>query len=185
MAPIRLGFIGLSTQGWASTNLVPPLFDPLLSDKYTLTALCTSNEASANAAAAKFSELAGSPVKAYHGEEGYRQIANDPDVDMVAVSIRMPDHYKALMPAIEAGKHIFVEWSPGKNLEQTLKIAEAVKAKGIRSFVGLQAIQSATVKKVRDSTLFLVNTRLTRTRYAAQAACRCREDREGTLDHDG
>lgn len=151
MAPIKLGVIGLSTQGWAASYLIPPIFDPLLSSKYVLTALCTSSETSAKAAAAKYSELAGRTVKAYHGQQGYVDIANDPDVDMVAVSIKMPAHYAAVMPAIAAGKDIFIEWSPGKNLDETVKIAEAARARGVRSLVGAQAIQGATAKKVSKS----------------------------------
>ena len=148
MAPIRLGVIGLSTKGWASVELIPPLFDPLLADKYTLTAVCTSSEESAKATSAKWSETAGRPVKAYFGKKGYTDIANDPEVDMVVVSVKTPDHYDAVMPAIEAGKDIFVEWAPGKNLEETVRIAEAAKAKGVRSLVGAQGAQGISVNKV-------------------------------------
>lgn len=148
MAPIRVGFIGLSTRGWASQALVGPLFDPLLSSSYTLTALCTTSEESATKAAAKYSEVAGRTVRAYFGDEGLRAIANDPEVDLVAVSVKVPDHYKALLPAIEAGKNIFVEWTVGKSYEETVKIAEAAKRKGVRVLVGVQAIQNKALKKV-------------------------------------
>ncbi len=148
MAPIRIGFIGLSTQGWAASGLVPSLFDPLLSSSYTLTALCTSSPVSASAAASKYSELAGRPVKAYHGENGFTEIANDPEVDMVAVSIKIPDHFKAVWPAIEAGKDIFIEWTVGNGFEETLKIAEAAKKKGLKVLVGAQANHGVAINKV-------------------------------------
>ena len=147
MAPIRIGFIGLSTQGWASATLVGPLFDPLLSSAYTLTALCTSTEVSAVTAAAKYTELAGHTVKAYYGDEGLRAIANDPEVDLVAVSVKVPSHYHAVMPAIEAGKDIFIEWPVGKNYEETVKIAQAAKEKGVRVLVGVQSVQNNAVRK--------------------------------------
>ncbi|KAJ3558382.1 hypothetical protein NM688_g960 [Phlebia brevispora] len=150
MAPIRVGFIGLSTKGWAASALAGPLFDPLLSDSYTLTALCTTNEASAKAAAAHYTPLAGHEVRSYHGEEGIKAIANDPEVDLVAISIKMPDHYKAVMPAIEAGKDIFVEWTVGNGYKETLEIAEAAKRKGVRVLVGAQSIQHASLKKVKE-----------------------------------
>ncbi|THG92462.1 hypothetical protein EW026_g8449, partial [Hermanssonia centrifuga] len=150
MAPIRIGFIGLSSRGWASTNLVPQLFHPLLSSSYSLTALSTSSEASAASAAAKYSELAGHPVKGYHGEQGFVDIANDPNVDMVAVSIKVTDHLKAVTPAIEAGKDIFVEWVPGNGYEETLKIAEAAKRKGVRVLVGAQATHGVYLNKVKE-----------------------------------
>ena len=149
MAPIRIGFIGLSTKGWAANALVAPLFDPLLSSSYTLTALCTTSEATATEAAKKYTELAGRPVKAYYGDDGLQAIANDPDVDLVAVSVKIPDHYKAVMPAIEAGKDIYIEWSVGNGYKETVEIAEAAKRKGVRVLVGAQGLQNSSLQKVR------------------------------------
>lgn len=130
MAPIRIGFIGLSTQGWASQSLAPPLFTPLLAPHYTLTALCTRSAASATATAEKYSALAGHTVKAYYGPQGSADLARDPEVDMVSVSVKVSDHFAAVMQAIEAGKDVFVEWPPGNGYEETVKMAEAAKKKG-------------------------------------------------------
>ena len=77
-------------------------------------------------------------------------IAKDPDVDLVAVSVKVPDHYKAVIPAIEAGKDIFIEWPVGRTYEETVKIAEAAKRKGVRVLVGAQSIQSRPVQKVGE-----------------------------------
>lgn len=148
MAPIRLGFIGLSTQGWASQALVPPLFTPLLAPHYTLTALCTRSAESATATAEKYSALAGRKVKAYYGPQGPMDLARDPEVDMVAVSVKIPDHFVPVLQAIEAGKDVFIEWAPGKNYEETVKIAEAAKKKGVRVLVGAQGNHGIAIKKV-------------------------------------
>ena len=67
---------------------------------------------------------------------------------MVAVSVKIPDHYTIVMQVIEAGKDLFVEWTPGNGYEETKKIAEAANAKGIRVLVGAQGYQSLAVKKV-------------------------------------
>ncbi|KAK7676296.1 hypothetical protein QCA50_020750 [Cerrena zonata] len=149
MAPIRLGIIGLSSKGWASAALVPPLLHPTLSDKYIITALCTTSQESAKAASEKYSEQLGHTVTPYFLPDGKDQIANDPNVDMVVISVRMPTHFEALVPAVDAGKDIFIEWTPGMTFTETLKIAELIKKKGVRSLVGAQANQSATVKKVK------------------------------------
>ncbi|KAK7676295.1 hypothetical protein QCA50_020749 [Cerrena zonata] len=149
MAPIRLGIIGLSSRGWAASSLVPPLLHPTLSDKYIITALCTTSQESAKAASEKYSEQFGHTVTPYFLPDGKDQIANDPNVDMVVVSVRMPTHFEAIVPAIEAGKDIFVEWTPGNGFAETLKIAELIKKKGVRCLVGGQANQSASVKKVK------------------------------------
>ncbi|KAJ3558385.1 hypothetical protein NM688_g958 [Phlebia brevispora] len=150
MSPIRIGFIGLSTRGWASVAHAKPLFEAPLSSLYTLTAVCTTNEASAKATAEHYTPLAGRTVKAYFGEKGIHAIANDPEVDLVAVSVKIPDHYKAVMPAIEAGKDIFVEWAVGNGYKETLEIAEAAKRKGVRALVGAQTHQLPYLQKVKE-----------------------------------
>ena len=58
------------------------------------------SETGTHAATEKYSKLAGHAVKAYHG----RSIVNDAEVDLVAVSVKVPEPYKVIMPAIEAGK---------------------------------------------------------------------------------
>lgn len=151
MAPIRLGFVGLSTQGWAARELVPALLHPLLASKYTITALCTRSEASATAASTKYTELVGHPVKAYHGEDGITALIHDPEVDMVAVTVKIPSHFPIVMAVIEAGKDLFVEWTPGNGFEETRQIAEAAKKKGIRVLVGAQARHGVATNKVRRS----------------------------------
>ena len=149
-SPIRLGVIGLSVSGgWADLILMKPLLPPSpLASRFKLTALCTRSAASASATAKKYSELVGHDVKAYHGAEGREQIARDPEVDLVAVVVKVGDHKEAVMPAIEAGKDVFVEWPAGKGIEETRAIAEAVRKRGVRGIVGAQAIQSPAVQKV-------------------------------------
>ncbi|KAI0073735.1 NAD-binding Rossmann fold oxidoreductase, partial [Panus rudis PR-1116 ss-1] len=150
LSPIRLGVIGLSTRGWASFAVVPPLFGPLLKDKYDLVALCTTSAESAQAAGQKYKELAGHDIKTYHGENGAAQLANDPNVDMVAVCVKMPDHLKTITPALDAGKDVFVEWTPGANFQETLQIAEIVKKKKVRCLVGGQGKQSPVIRKLKE-----------------------------------
>ncbi|KAK7037576.1 transcription regulator gal80 [Paramarasmius palmivorus] len=157
--PIRLGFIGLSTHGWASMALVPPLLQAPLSSKYSLVAVSTSNADSAAASAQKYTELkaAGSsggdaPVKAYHGPAS--QIASDPDVDMIAVAINSTFQKEAALSAIEAGKDVFIEWPVGRSLQETQELADAAKRKGVRSLIGAQTRLSGyvdTIKEIIDS----------------------------------
>lgn len=88
MAPIRLGIIGLSAdpKAWARLAQVPPLKSAPLSKKYSITAVATSSEKSAKAAA----EAHHIPAdQAYHSAE---DIANSPEVDMVVVSVKVPMH---------------------------------------------------------------------------------------------
>ncbi|KAK0468731.1 NAD-binding Rossmann fold oxidoreductase [Armillaria novae-zelandiae] len=143
--PLRLGFIGLSTKGWASTHLVPPLLAPPLSSHYKLLAVSTTNPTSAEASAAKYS-TPNTAVKAYHTPES---ITSDPDLDIVAVSVKTPNHLQNATKVIEAGKDLFIEWPAGRGLKETRLLAELARAKGIRTIVGLQARQSALFRKVK------------------------------------
>ncbi len=143
--PLRLGFIGLSTKGWASTHLVPPLLALPLSSQYKILAVSTTNPTSAEASAAKYS-TANTTVKAYHTPES---IASDRDLDIIAMSVKMPNHVENATKVIDAGKDLFIEWPAGRGLKETKLLAELAKAKGIRTIVGLQARQSALFRKVK------------------------------------
>ncbi|KAF5368996.1 hypothetical protein D9758_002840 [Tetrapyrgos nigripes] len=145
MPQINIGFIGLSKSGWASTALAPPL---LRNDKYALKAVSTTSKESAEASAANYSKLSGYEVKPYHGRTD--QIANDPDVGLVAVAVNVRLHKETLTPVLEAGKDFFVEWPAGKNTAETIEFAKTAKAKGLRSIVGLQGWQAPAIKKVQE-----------------------------------
>jgi predicted dehydrogenase len=141
--PIKVGFIGLSVSGWADGILGPTL---VKNPSYKLVALSTTSPTSAEAAAEKYSSLANTPVKPYHGPSS--QIANDPEVDLVAVSVKTPYHKEVATPVLEAGKDLFIEWPAGRTTEETREFARLAKEKGVRSIVGLQGRYSRVVKKV-------------------------------------
>ncbi|KAK0494601.1 NAD-binding Rossmann fold oxidoreductase [Armillaria luteobubalina] len=147
MSPIRIGFIGLSGQGWASTMLAPPLFEEPLLSRYQLTAVSTSNPASAEATAAKYTSLLGTPVKPYHGSPEH--IVSDPNVDLVAVSVKVMDHFENAMKVIDGGKDLFLEWPAGNSLKETSALARAAKEKGVRTIIGLQARIDPLFRKVK------------------------------------
>lgn len=109
MSAIRLGIIGLSADksAWAAAAHVTPLQSAPLSDLYTLKAVGTSRPETAKAAAKAYGL---SEDKAYSSAEA---IANDADVDMVVVSVKTPLHKELAMPALKAGKMVFVEWPLG------------------------------------------------------------------------
>ncbi|KAK0461187.1 uncharacterized protein EV420DRAFT_1530803 [Desarmillaria tabescens] len=147
MSPIRIGFIGLSAQGWASTTLAPPLLEEPLSSQYQLTAVSTSNPASAEATAAKYTSLSGNPIKPYHGSPEH--IVSDPNVDLVAVSVKVTHHLENALKVIDGGKDLFLEWPAGNGLKETSALASAAKEKGVRTIVGLQGRMDPVFRKVK------------------------------------
>ena len=85
MAPIGVGIIGLSADptAWATAAHVPRLKSAPLNEKFKLVAVGTSSPQSAKKAA----EAHGVSVdKAYSSAE---DIANDKDVDLVVVSVKV------------------------------------------------------------------------------------------------
>ncbi|KAI0028493.1 NAD-binding Rossmann fold oxidoreductase [Vararia minispora EC-137] len=147
--PIRLGVVGLSTNGgWAANSLIPPIFARPLSDSFIITALSTTSPTSAAASAIHYGNLTKREVKAYHGST--EAISADPDVDVVVISVKVTEHAAAAMPAIKAGKDIFVEWPLGKNLAEAKVITQAAQERGVRTMVGLQSWQVPPFKKVQE-----------------------------------
>ncbi|KAF4578292.1 transcription regulator gal80 [Pleurotus pulmonarius] len=150
MPQIRIGFIGLSTTGWAAIALFPSLQVPSVRSSYVIVALCTSSAASASIAAEHYGRQTGSPIKAYYGDDGVSQLVRDPEVDLVVVSIKAPEHKDPVLAAIEAGKDVFVEWPAGSSLEETTEFQRQAKAKGVKVMVGLQGRHSAASNAVKD-----------------------------------
>ncbi|KAI4091317.1 MAG: hypothetical protein LQ344_004176 [Seirophora lacunosa] len=141
---IRLGIIGLSADqsAWANMAHVQAIKPGgPLTDLYKLAALATSNPESAKAAA----EFHGVPAdKAYSKPE---DIANDPEVDLVVVSVKVPMHKQLTLPALRAKKDVLVEWPLGANLAEAEEMASLAKKQGVNTYVCLQArLQPAFVK---------------------------------------
>ena len=144
---IRVGFVGLSSTGWAAMALKHSLLDPLVQEHFKLVAISTTNEASALASAASYSEAFGHPIKAYWGDAS--KIANDPEIDLVAISVKAPNHKEIALKAIEAGKDFFLEWQAGRDEKETRELADKAKAKGLKSLIGLQARHGGIIQNAR------------------------------------
>lgn len=141
---IRVGIIGLSASpsAWATLAHVAPLRSPALSPYYTLTAVCTSSPESALAAARAHG------VAAEHAHSDPEAMARDPEVDLVVVSVKVTMHYALAMPALRAGKDVFVEWPLGNDLKEAEEMAAQAKEKGVKTIVGLQARYRPAIMKV-------------------------------------
>jgi len=137
---IRVGIIGANPhRGFASIAHIPAL--QALSE-FEITAVCTTRQDSANAAARHF----GVPLAFCDPEK----LAHHPDVDLVTVSVKVPDHYHPVMAAIDAGKHVYCEWPLGRDTGEAVEMLEAAERRGIRHVVGLQGQMSAAINYVKD-----------------------------------
>ena len=137
---IRLGFVGANVNStWASQSHYPAL---LASPDVELTAVCTSRPESAEEARQAF----GAKL-AFHD---FREMVSSPEIDAVAVVVRVPLHYEPTKAAIEAGKHVLTEWPLGRTTAEAEELAALARAKGVQTAVGLQSRVSPALLYVKD-----------------------------------
>ena len=109
---------------------------------YELKAVCTAHEETARASAEKFgADLAFHDVGA---------MVAHPDVDLIAVVVRVPLHKPLVMAAIEANKPVCCEWPLGANVAEAMEMADSGKTAGVATLVGLQAQSDPAVMYARD-----------------------------------
>ncbi len=102
-----------------------------------LTAVCTTRPESAEEAREAF----GAKL-AFHD---FRAMVASPEIDAVAVVVRVPAHYEPTKAAIEAGKHVYTEWPLGRTTAEAEELAALARAKGVQTAVGLQSRVSPTL----------------------------------------
>jgi predicted dehydrogenase len=137
---IRLGFVGANVNAnWSVQSHYPAL---LASPDVELTAVCTSRPESAEEARKAF----GAKL-AFHD---FREMVKSPEIDAVAVVVRVPLHYEPTKAAIEAGKHVFTEWPLGLTTAEAEELAALAKAKGVQTAVGLQSRVSPALIYVKE-----------------------------------
>ena len=126
---IRLGIIGANTQkGWAPRSHLPAI---VASPEFELTAVCTTRQESADESAKKYG--------ARLAFDDYHKLLDHPDIDAVAVVLRVPSHYEPTVAALNAGKHVYTEWPLGRNTAEAVEMADLARSKGVCTLVGLQA----------------------------------------------
>jgi len=132
LPPIRIGVIGATpARGWGTAAHLPAL---QALEEFELTAVATTRLTTARATA----EVFGVPLAFADDDE----LVSSPEVDAVAITVKVPEHDRLIRAALAAGKHVFSEWPLGVDLGQAVDLAEAARASGVRHIVGLQGYQA-------------------------------------------
>lgn len=137
---LRVGIIGANAQsGWARDSHVPAVqgLEGLM-----LSAVAASRQETADEAAHAFGSS-----KAYGS--GLALIA-DPDIDLVTVATRVPDHRELVLAALAAGKHVYSEWPLGRGRAESSEMARAARGAAVHNAIGLQLRGSPAVKAARQ-----------------------------------
>ncbi len=125
---IRLGVIGANVRyGWGTRAHLPALVHL---PEYELAAVCTAHQETAEETAREY----GVPL-AFHN---HLDLLSHPEIDAIAVVVRVPQHYRLTMDALNAGKHVLTEWPLGASLQETQEMADLARSKGVHTMVGLQ-----------------------------------------------
>src|ERR1700687_2260064 len=137
---LGVGIIGVSSvRGWAATAHIPAL---RALPNYEIRALGAHNPECARAAAPVFG------VAAVFSDR--RQRVARPDIDVVAVTVKVPHHRELVSAALAAGKAVYCEWPLGRDLDDARAMAALAAEQGLRTVVGLQARQAPAIEFVQQ-----------------------------------
>ena len=137
---LGVGIIGVSpARGWAADAHIPAL---RALPNYEIRALSAHSADAARAAGEVFG------VSAVFSD--HEQMVNQPDIDVVAVTVKVPHHRELVSAALSAGKAVYCEWPLGRDLDDARAMAMLAAEQGVRTVVGLQARQAPAIEFVRE-----------------------------------
>jgi predicted dehydrogenase len=140
ISTLGVGIIGVSpVRGWAATAHIPAL---RALPSYEIRALSVRNADSARAVGEVFG------VSAVFSD--YQQLVTEPDIDLVAVTVKVPHHRELVSAALLAGKAVYCEWPLGRDLDDARAMAALAAERGLRTVVGLQARQAPAIEFVQQ-----------------------------------
>ena len=102
-----------------------------------------------HAVSARTQEIADAARAEFGAQAAYADslaMARDPDVDVVAVTVKVPEHRAIVLAALAAGKHVYCEWPLGRDLAEAEEMAAAARVAGTHAAVGLQGGNAPAVR---------------------------------------
>ncbi len=137
---LKVGIIGASAdRGWAKVSHVPAVQQLA---GLELAAVASGSQSKSEAAAKAFG------AKAAYGDA--KDLFRDPNIDIVSICVKVPDHRELVLGALTAGKHIYCEWPLGRNIVEAEELAGAAKAAGVHVAIGLQMRANPAAQHARD-----------------------------------
>jgi predicted dehydrogenase len=126
----NVGIVGLQPgRSWAARAHIPAL--QALSEDFEIVGVANTSLASAEKAAG----ATGLP-RAF---ASVAELIAAPEIDIVAVTVKVPPHLEIVKAAIGAGKHVYCEWPLGNGLAEAEELAALARSKGVLGVVGTQA----------------------------------------------
>ena len=137
---LKLGLVGSDAagKGWGPAAHMPALREI---KEIELAALCTSRPESAAAATKAYG------IKAYHDID---ELVAQPELDIISVVVRIPNHHEVVMAALNAGKHVYCEWPLGTTLAETKEMAALAQEKDLVTAIGLQGWHEPSLTYIQE-----------------------------------
>jgi predicted dehydrogenase len=127
------------SRGWGTSAHLPAL---ALLPEFEIAAVATTRMESARETADRF----GAPLAFDSADD----LVVHEDVDLVAVTVKVPSHAAVVRAALAAGKHVLSEWPLGVDLAEASALTQLAHTAGIVHAVGLQGLHSAGARFVAD-----------------------------------
>jgi predicted dehydrogenase len=132
----RVGIIGLQPKrSWAAVAHIPAL--RALPGSFDIVGVANTRQESAEAAAAAYGI-----ARAFASAA---ELAADSDVDIVAITVKVPHHAALAKTALGAGKHVYCEWPLGNGLAEAEAMTRLAADKGVLAVCGMQAQASPAI----------------------------------------
>src|SRR5207342_457788 len=137
---LGVGIIGVSpVRGWAATAHIPAL---RALPNYEIRALSTRS--------ADLARAAGKAFGVGRVFSDHAKLVAQQDIDVVAVTVRVPHHRELVSAALAAGKAVYCEWPLGRDLDDAQAMAALAAEQGVRTVVGLQGRHAPAIEFVQQ-----------------------------------
>ena len=80
----------------------------------------------------------------------HEQLVTQPDIDVVAITVKVPHHRELVAATLAAGKAVYCEWPLGRDLDDARAMAALAAEQGAHTVVGLQARQAPVIEFVQE-----------------------------------
>ena len=118
---VRVGFIGLGMRG-------PGAVDRFLHiDGVKVVALCDLYQERVDAVQHMFTSRGMEPVAGYSGEEGWKQLCDRNDIDLVYIATPWLTHVPMAVYAMESGKHVAIEVPAATSIDECWQLVNTAE----------------------------------------------------------
>jgi predicted dehydrogenase len=80
----------------------------------------------------------------------HEELVSQADIDVVAVTVKVPHHREIVDAALAAGKVVYCEWPLGRDVDDAQAMAALAAEQGVHTLVGLQARHAPAIEFVQE-----------------------------------